>query len=158
MQQWKDKREHERSMAAMGAYRKEISVKSNQTWKNTRSNSQKPRGAGRGNTPPPHAKWDSYSVSLDTGQSVDGESTTTIDSDDAASNSSNSNADFVQYLATPCVVQVLGAGARWKIHIEPILVVRRRKQMNHVGLFESTKHGRGLRCKFRPNDTEHYPS
>ena len=30
--------------------------------------------------------------------------------------------------------------------------------MNHVGLFESTRHGRGLRCKFRLNDTEHYPS
>ena len=56
------------------------------------------------------------------------------------------------------MVQVLGAGTRRKLHIEPILVVRSGKQMNHVGLFESTKHGRGLRCKFRLNDTMHYPS
>ena len=61
-------------------------------------------------------------------------------------------------MAIPCVIQVLGEGTRRKIHIEPILVVRNGKQMNHVGLFESTKHARGLRCKFRLNDTEHYPS
>ena len=56
------------------------------------------------------------------------------------------------------MVQVLGAGTRRQLHIEPILVVRSGKQMNHVGLFESTKHGNGLRCEFRLNDTEHYLS